>query len=83
MPKTVIRTQMPGGRSRTPSMTPSGGVYDHNSHPPFTRKHDTGNGGIPLKFEESMRPSKAASVPSMDKLAKKDTPPFKVPGNRK
>lgn len=67
MPKTTVRTQMPSGKS--PSMTPSGGVYDHNPHAPFTRKHDLGNGGIPLKFGETLgakeRPATRVTAPGL------------------
>lgn len=45
----VVATQMPSMGPKRPSLTPSGGVYDHN-HAPFDKPHDTGNGGIPTKF---------------------------------
>jgi len=42
-----VRTQMPAHSSSGSHKGP--GVYDANTAP-FDKPHDTGNGGIPLKF---------------------------------
>ncbi len=49
--KNPVQSQMGG---KAPSMSNPNGVMDHNPAPPFTRKHDTGSGGIPLKFMENV-----------------------------
>jgi len=49
--KNPVQSQM-GGKS--PSMTNPNGVMDHNPCPQFSKPHDTGNGGIPLKFQETV-----------------------------
>lgn len=56
---TTVRTQMP--KSSTSSHGVGGGLYDQNKGP-FDAKHDTGNGGIPLKFFESNMGGKSAST---------------------
>lgn len=47
----VVKSQMAGGFEK-PSMTEAKGVYDA-SPGPFSKPHDLGGGGIPLKFMES------------------------------
>lgn len=47
-----VRTQM--GSTKAPAMSPAHGVMDHNPCPQFSKPHDTGNGGIPLKFQETV-----------------------------
>ncbi len=49
--KNPAESQMGG---KMPDMKPSNGVMDHNPCPTFDKKHDTGNGGIPLVFETKM-----------------------------
>jgi hypothetical protein len=41
-----------GGKA--PSMTNPNAVMDHNPAVPFGKPHDTGSGGIPLKFMENV-----------------------------
>ena len=47
-----VRSQM--GSTKAPSMTNSNAVMDHNPAPPFQKPHDSGNGGIPTKFMETV-----------------------------
>lgn len=54
----VVRSQMPRG---SVSLTGSPGEYDAG-RAPFTRKHDLGNGGIPLKFREDIGAKEARTV---------------------
>src|SRR5436190_9991083 len=49
--KNPVQSQMGG---KAPSMTNANAVLDHNPCPQFSKPHDVGNGGIPLKFQETV-----------------------------
>lgn len=59
-----VRSQMSGtgASSKTPPLTNANGVFDHNPDPPFGKPHDTGNGGIPLKFKETLGETTAQRI---------------------
>lgn len=57
--KTVVRSQM-SGPAKVMSTSAPGAIMDRNICPAFSKPHDTGNGGIPLKFHEGFGKSEAA-----------------------
>ncbi len=66
----AVRTQMPSGRT----VARAAGRYDANKSP-FDAPHDTGTGGIPLKFFDESGPFGA------QRTAKTVSPAFAAPPN--
>jgi len=61
MAKRTVNSQMPQQKLSTHGV--GGGIYDRNKAP-FDKPHDTGGGGIPLKFFDGTREPSVKGTPS-------------------